>query len=93
MIARGGALHGVIDWGLSAVGDPAADYAAAWSWLDPSARETFRECLSLSDQDWLCAKGWALYGAVIALSYYRRRNNEALCRQSRQTLWRLGLLL
>ncbi len=93
MIARDGALHGIIDWGLSAVGDPAADYAAAWSWINPSARQDFRECLSVSEHDWLRAKGWALYGAVIALSYYRDGKNEALCRQSRQTLFRLGLLL
>jgi aminoglycoside phosphotransferase (APT) family kinase protein len=37
LIVRDGKLSGVIDWGLAAVGDPAADYAAAWSWLDPSA--------------------------------------------------------
>ncbi len=93
LIARNGALCGVIDWGLSAVGDPAADYAAAWSWVDPSARAAFRDRLGLDDDDWLRAQGWALYGAVIALSYYRGGRNEALCGQSRLTLSRLGLLL
>ncbi|MDP3339476.1 phosphotransferase [Frigidibacter sp.] len=93
LIARGGLLYGVIDWGLSAVGDPAADYAAAWSWVDPSDQGAFRDRLGLADDDWLRAKGWALYGAVIALSYYRGGRNEALCRQSRLTLSRLGLLL
>lgn len=92
LIANGGELSGVIDWGLSAVGDPAADYAAAWSWVAPSARATFRNVLELDDCDWLRAKGWALYGAVIALSYYRRGRNEALCRQSRLTLSRLNLM-
>lgn len=66
-----GILSGVIDWGLSAVGDPAADYATAWSWVQPSARERFRDVLGLSEGDWLRGKAWALYGAVIALSYYR----------------------
>lgn len=93
LIARGGLLCGVIDWGLAAVGDPAADYAAAWSWIDPSARAAFRDRLGLDDDDWLRAKAWALYGAVIALSYYRGGRNEALCRQSRLTLSRLGMLL
>jgi aminoglycoside phosphotransferase (APT) family kinase protein len=92
LIAREGKLHGVIDWGLSAVGDPAADYATAWFWIDPSVRDAFRGALDLDDQDWLRAKGWALYGAVIALSYYRGGRNEALCRQSRLTLSRLGLM-
>jgi aminoglycoside phosphotransferase (APT) family kinase protein len=93
LIAKDGRLRGVIDWGLCAVGDPAADYAAAWSWVDPSARATFRDALGLDDNDWLRAEGWALYGAVIALSYYRGGRNEALCRQSRLTLSRLELLL
>lgn len=93
LIARDGALTGVIDWGLSAVGDPAADYAAAWSWVDPTARNEYRDRLALDDTDWLRAQGWALYGAVIALSYYRGGRNETLCRQSRLTLARLGLLL
>lgn len=92
LLTRNGSLSGVIDWGLSAVGDPAADYASAWSWVHPSAREMFRATLEMSDADWLRAKGWALYGAVIALSYYRGGKNEELCRQSRLTLSRLGLL-
>ncbi|WP_370678207.1 aminoglycoside phosphotransferase family protein [Pleomorphomonas sp. PLEO] len=92
LIASHGKLSGVIDWGLSAVGDPAADYASAWSWVDPTAREPFRQTLNLSDGDWLRGKAWALYGAVIALSYYRGGKNEPLCQQCRLTLTRLGLL-
>ncbi len=92
LIAQDGKLRGVIDWGLAAVGDPAADYAAAWSWVSPEARTAFREQLGAPETDWLRARGWALYGAVIALSYYRGGRNEALCRQSRLTLSRLGLL-
>jgi aminoglycoside phosphotransferase (APT) family kinase protein len=87
-----GKLSGVIDWGLSAVGDPAADYAAAWSWVNPSAREEFKNTLELSEGDWRRGKAWALYGAVIALSYYRGGKNEPLCQQCRLTLSRLDLL-
>jgi aminoglycoside phosphotransferase (APT) family kinase protein len=93
LIIRTGRLSGVIDWGLSAVGDPAADYATAWFWIDPAVRAAFRDHLGLEDGDWFRAQGWALYGAVIALSYYRGGGNDALCGQSRQTLSRLGLLL
>ncbi len=93
LLARDGRLHAVLDWGLAAVGDPAADYATAWVWIDPLARDHFRKALGLSDEDWLRAQGWALYGAVIALSYYRGGRNEALCRQCRLTLSRLGLFL
>lgn len=92
LLVSEGRLNAVIDWGLSAVGDPAADYAAAWTWIAPHARDAFRQACDLDDSDWLRAKGWALYGAVVALSYYRGGRNEALCRQSRLTLQRLGLL-
>jgi aminoglycoside phosphotransferase (APT) family kinase protein len=91
LIARGGRLVGVIDWGLCAVGDPAADYAVAWTWVDPSARDAFRATCGIDDADWRRAEGWALYAAVIALSYYRGGKNEALCAQSRLTLERLNM--
>lgn len=92
MIAVDGVLVGVIDWGLSAVGDPAVDFAAAWTWVEPESRELFRWVCQIEENDWQRAKGWALYCAVIALSYYRGRSHEALCTQSRLTLHRLGLL-
>lgn len=92
LIAENGALTGVVDWGLSAVGDPAVDFAAAWSWVEPSSREAFRERGQISESDWQRSKGWALYCSVIALSFYRGRSHEALCDQSRLTLGRLGLL-
>lgn len=93
LLAVGGRLSAVIDWGLSAVGDPAADYATAWSWVQPSARERFSSVLGLSEGDWLRGKAWALYGAVIALSYYRGGKNELLCEQCRFALSRLDLML
>lgn len=92
LLVRNGRLCAAIDWGLCAVGDPCADFAAAWSWVVPEARSVFREAAEITDAQWLRAKGWALHGAVIALSYYRGGKNEPLCRQSRQTLSRLGLM-
>ncbi|WP_419913800.1 aminoglycoside phosphotransferase family protein [Hoeflea sp.] len=91
MIAKDGSLSAIIDWGLSAVGDPAVDYAAAWSWVEPKCRDVFQSECTASDAGWERARGWALYGAVIALSHYRGRSHEALCRQSRLTLRRLEL--
>lgn len=91
LIAQNGVLSAVIDWGLAAVGDAAADLSVAWTWVAPESRALFQsECQATKD-DWRRAKGWALYCAVIALSYYRNRSHEALCTQSRQTLQRLGL--
>ena len=91
LIARNGALSGVIDWGLAAVGDPAVDYAAAWTWITPEHRRTFQQACTASDDDWHRARAWALYAATISLSYYRGRSHEALCAHSRQTLAHLGL--
>lgn len=92
MIAVDGALAGVIDWGLSAVGDAAVDFAVVWTWVAPNNRELFRRKCQIDENDWQRAKGWALYCAVIALSYYRGRSHDALCNHSRITLRRLGLL-
>ncbi|MEM9902674.1 MAG: phosphotransferase [Pseudomonadota bacterium] len=92
LIAREGALCGVIDWGLASVGDPAADTMAAWTWIAPAARDAFRDALGVPEAEWLRAQGWALYAGAIALSYYRMRGHADLCRISRRTLARLGLM-
>lgn len=44
------------------------------------------------EADWQRARGWALYGAVIALGFHRGGGDGALCRQSRRALSRLGVL-
>jgi len=91
LLARGGRLCGAIDWGLAAVGDPAADYASAWAWGAPEARDAIRTATEAGEAAWARAQGWALYGAVIALSYYRGGRNPALSATSRATLAALGL--
>ena len=52
-----------------------------------------RDVMGLSEDEWLRGKACALYGAVIALSYYRGGRNEPLCEQCRLTLSRLDLML
>lgn len=91
LIADNGELVGVIDWGLCAVGDPAADYSVAWSWVQQEARDAFLNACELNAAQLVRAKAWALYGAVISLSYYRGGLNDTLCQQSRRTLAQLGL--
>lgn len=91
MLAKDGQLTAVIDWGLAAVGDPAVDIAAAWTWVEQEARPSFKSASGVDDATWTRARGWALYCSVIALSYYRGRSHETLCAQSRRTLRRLGV--
>jgi aminoglycoside phosphotransferase (APT) family kinase protein len=74
LIARGGRLHAVIDWGGLGMGDPACDLIAAWSLFSGESREVFRAALSVDDATWARGRGWALSVALIALPYYERTN-------------------
>ncbi|MFP3714306.1 aminoglycoside phosphotransferase family protein [Puerhibacterium sp. TATVAM-FAB25] len=74
LLAHGGRLTAVIDWGALGVGDPAADLAPAWWLFDGAARRAFREAATdgLPDADaaWERARGWVLVQGVVALPYY-----------------------
>ena len=85
LLARTGRLAAVIDFGLLGVGDPAADLIVAWNLLSENAREKFRRLLGLDDATWARGRAWALYSAVIALSFYWD-SNPILARASRTTL-------
>lgn len=74
LLVRDGRLHAVIDWGLLAVGDPAADLIVAWELLDAPARQRFRDGLEVDSAMWERGRGWALSTAVMALSYYETTN-------------------
>jgi len=74
LIARGGRLHAVIDWGCLAIGDPATDVMAAWTFLPAGERGTFRDIVAPDDQMWERGRGWALSMGLIALPYYLTSN-------------------
>jgi aminoglycoside phosphotransferase (APT) family kinase protein len=65
-------LHGVIDFGCSAVGDPACDLVMAWTFFTDDSRETFRRGLRLDEGHWRRARGWALWKALITLVKEKR---------------------
>lgn len=48
-----------------AVGDPACDLAIAWTLLNDKSREIFKSHLSLDEDTWARARGWALWKALI----------------------------
>jgi aminoglycoside phosphotransferase (APT) family kinase protein len=60
LLATAGRLSAVIDFGTLAVGDPAVDLIAAWTVLDPPAREVFREHLPVDDATWARGRVWGL---------------------------------
>lgn len=76
LIARSGDLVGVIDWEGCTVGDPSADYLAAWWLFDGDTREVFRDESGAHPADWRRAKGWALHMAVAAIPYYETSNPD-----------------
>jgi len=74
LLAVGGRLSAVIDFGGLGVGDPACDLMVAWNLLSADTRETFRAMLSVDDATWARGRGWALSVGLIALPYYSQSN-------------------
>lgn len=68
-------LAGVLDWSALGVGDPAGDLSPAWNLFGPRARAVYREAMAVDDATWLRGRAWALIEGVLALSYYRGKNN------------------
>jgi aminoglycoside phosphotransferase (APT) family kinase protein len=66
-----GQLSAVIDFGCSAVGDPACDLTIAWTLLSGESREAFMEALPLDGATWARARGWALWKSLITLAEHR----------------------
>lgn len=62
---------GLVDWGSTGVGDPAADAMVAWS-FDATARSAFREAVGFDEATWVRSRGWALEQAATFVPYYRR---------------------
>lgn len=73
LLAQGGRLTSVIDWGTCGVGDPAIDSRVAWNLFDREARAEFRAAGGFDDEMWERGKGWILTG-VSGIAYYRQTN-------------------
>lgn len=67
LLVKDGRLCGVIDFGMSGVGDPACDLAIAWT-LSDECRGAFRAAMSLDAADWARGRGWALWKALISVT-------------------------
>lgn len=72
-------LSGVIDFGGTAVGDPAPDLVIAWTYLNGNARDVFVAEMGLDDDTWLRARAWVLWKATFELCNIADKNSlEAL---------------
>lgn len=65
LLIKNGTLSAVIDFGGLGVGDPACDYAIAWTFFNSESRNTFRTALAVDDETWNRARGWALWKSLI----------------------------
>jgi aminoglycoside phosphotransferase (APT) family kinase protein len=84
LLVTGGRLSAVIDFGCSAVGDPACDLTIAWTFFAGSSREAFRAAVQLDDATWARARGWALWKALIICA--RHHDNQAEAEKARQVV-------
>lgn len=86
LLATGGRLSGVLDWGSLAVGDPAADIMVAWKMFDADVRRKFRTEIQVDDATWSRARGWVLSQAVMIPSYYTLETNAVLVNEAERWL-------
>jgi aminoglycoside phosphotransferase (APT) family kinase protein len=70
LLVKGGRLNAVIDFGCSAVGDPACDLTIAWTLLSGESREAFRAGVTADGAAWARGRGWALWKGLITLAEY-----------------------
>lgn len=65
MLVRDGALSAIIDFGSSAVGDPACDLSINWTFFNGESRATFRRLVDADAATWRRGLGWTLWKALI----------------------------
>ncbi len=85
LLVKEGRLSAVIDFGCSAVGDPACDLTIAWTFFSGESRDAFRAALSADASTWARARAWALWKALITLVQHMDTNPLA-ADKSRHTI-------
>jgi aminoglycoside phosphotransferase (APT) family kinase protein len=66
LLDEDGRLSAVIDFGSSAVGDPACDTVIAWTFFSRGSRWLFQDRLPVDCATWARDRRWALWKALIA---------------------------
>ena len=67
MLIDQGKLSAIIDFGGTAVGDPACDLVIAWTYFSAKAREIFINEVQIDEDTWVRARAWALWKATFEL--------------------------
>ncbi len=88
LLVEDGRLVAVIDFGCSAVGDPACDLTMAWTFFARESRGAFRTGLPLDEGTWARGRGWALWKALNTIRSGRARGADP-ADVARTFAWRL----
>lgn len=83
LLVKNGRLAAVIDFGSSAVGDPACDLAIAWTLFRNQSRHAFRTTLPLDEGTWARGRAWTLWKAMITVSGQISRSAEEIAISAR----------
>ena len=89
LLVRDGRLAAVIDFGCSAVGDPACDVVIAWTLFSGASRAAFRARLAADAATWSRGRGWALWKALITLVGDLEREDVAAATATRRVIDRV----
>lgn len=87
LVDEHGRLHAVLDFGCSAVGDPACDLTVAWTLFSGASRARFRSGIRVDEATWARARGWALWKAIVELPRDLERPGRA-ARSATRFGWR-----
>jgi aminoglycoside phosphotransferase (APT) family kinase protein len=68
LLVQDGRLSAVIDFGCSAVGDPACDTTIAWTLFEGESRALFMSLLAVDEATWARGRGWALWKALLEVA-------------------------
>jgi aminoglycoside phosphotransferase (APT) family kinase protein len=63
-----GELAAIIDFGCTAIGDPACDLVIAWTFFCGASRDAFRHAVRADRATWERSRGWLLWKALINLA-------------------------
>lgn len=83
MLMDSGKLSAIIDFGGTAVGDPACDLVIAWTYLSGKSREIFMREMDLDQDTWFRARAWALWKATFELCQIADKNSPEAKLQKR----------
>jgi aminoglycoside phosphotransferase (APT) family kinase protein len=80
LLTENGTLSAVIDFGTSAVGDPACDAAMAWTFFSGESQDAFKAGLGFDEGTLARGRGWALWKSMLVLVGARENDpKDAAC--------------